>query len=352
MSGLTRLLLLIASVCLAPGVAAARDGEDVDCTPANSSRATIARIWSDEHRLRNRCVAVEGYRFGDVIFTDQRALYRYMARRSRAAPGIVGIPYPVQLDSDARGLMRGTYYGRVESCREAQSGYARTVRNLRRRPPTDDIILVHLYGFCASSAGPAVRVEQADERPSSELRRLTGDRLRASLGELSPIDERYRGRAVLPWLTDIATNGCAAGFEVQGPPPGGPPEGDGVSVVPPNLGPAQRDRLAHWCASATRQRALFAVADSSPNSNEAGTRLDVVLCLCLTEDCSGRWPVALIDTGWAIERPYFCQRAKLRPQIETTTVDGSRPEFSDYSYEFSDEFIVSGPWQDGGFLEP
>jgi hypothetical protein len=274
-----------------------------------------------------------------------------MARTSEAAPGIVGIPYPVQLES-APGLMRGIYYGRAESCRVARRNYARTARNLRRRPPSDEIILIHLYGFCAGSAGPAVRVERAEERPSSDLRRLTGEALGTSLGELVPIDGRYRYRAILPWLVDTATNGCAGDFEVQAAPPGGPPVGRGAPVWQPQLGEAQREQLTRWCGSPTRQRALFEVAGSSRQVAEAGTRLDIVMCFCLTGDCTGRWPVALIDAGWTGDRPYLCQRVKLRPRMSTHPVDGGKAEYSEYSYEFANEFLVGGTWQEWGFPEP
>lgn len=347
-----RLVAMTVAWWLAAGMAAAQGSDEGRaCTPAGSIRVSIDDLWAESRELRDRCVAIEGYRLGDAIFTEQRAFYRYAARMPPVPRGIIGIPYPLQLDDHGAGLMHGTYYGRVEICRETQRSFSRALRRMQESPPSGEIVLIHLYGYCRNSEGPAVRVERADERPSADLRRLAGDDLRNSLGELVPVDDGYPWRAVLPWMTDIVTQGgCREEFAPPGLPAGGPPEGNGVSLVLPTLGPTRLGRLRRWCATQRRDRALFAVADGSP-SHEPGSRLDVVICLCLTEDCAGQWPVSLIDTGWGIERPYFCQRVALRPR-QTSYAEGEAPEYSDYLYEFADAGIVPDFWQDRGFPEP
>lgn len=350
MHGVRRLLILIAAAWpLGNAPAANASSEPTPCTAANSRRVTVDEIWSDEQTLRNRCVGVEGYRIGDVIFTDQSSLYRYATRRTTAADGIIGIPYPGGPESV--GLSRGIYYGRLESCREAQRDFARLARNLARRRTDDTIMLIHHYGFCVGSAGPAVRVEHAEEAPASDLRRMTGDRFRERLGELISIDDRYPYRAILPLLVGVATEGCGADVDVGPIMAGGPPEGRDASMFIPDFEPVQRDQIRRWCESGTRQHALFTVAASS-RASEPDANLDTIICLCLDGDCTGRWPVALIDTGWSTRRPYLCQRVILKPRTTSHDDEGRLTFASDYEYDFQNEWIVDELWQGWGFPEP
>lgn len=334
-------------LCLAPGAPAREKGEPPPCSAANSQRLTIDALWSGERRLRGRCAAIEGYRIGDVIFSEQRAFYRYMAGGSPLPRDVVGIAWTGKDGRAAAGVRRGTYYGRVESCRETQRRYARTQRKLAKPRDDGEIILVHLYGFCASSSGPALRLDTVDEARVPDFARLTGAALRGELGELRAIDASFPHPAILPWLTGLATSACEEDFEATTPPPGGPAESVGAGYDGPRLGSAQKARLARWCASSRREQALFSV-----NAWKAdGTKLDLLVCVCTAADCADRWPVALIDTGWGQARPYFCQRVQLRPGLTAYSDDGAT-EYSDYRYEFTDDWIVNGLWQDWGFAEP
>jgi hypothetical protein len=331
--------LLLACLSLSQ-LARAQDSEDEPpaCNAKNSERVRLSELWRRSYDLSGECVALSGYRAGDVIFTDQTAYYAYQARRAKAPSGIVGIPYPGMNGAD-EGLMRGIYYGRVRLCNDDRASYRRSQVAVRKAAERGEIMLTHLYGFCASSSGPALRVDNADEAPVHNLVRLTGDGLRRRLGELVEPEPNYPYRATLAWLADLATEGsCAADF-VPGAAPVGPPQAKGVPLRRPQ-GDSRRSRaLALWCATAAKQQLTYLVSRTSPSAFEGGVALDMVHCVCTNEDCRQRWPVALIDAGWDPHRPYFCQRVKLRPQRWTSDGDGNS-EYSDYSYEFSDDSIA------------
>ena len=324
-----------------PDQALARDAHDgaPECTAASSEPVTIADLRSHGRELVGECVALSGYRVDNVIFGDQRAYYGYIAKRSRTPSGVVGIPYPGMREADA-GLMRGTFYGRAGLCSDDRRAYRRSQVAVSKAAALGDIVLTHLYGFCANSTGPAVRVDNADEVPARDLVRLTGDDLRRSLGELLVPEADYSYRATLAWLAGVAINGgCVEGFEPGVAPPG-PPQGQGVPLWRPKTDPRRSAALAQWRGTKTRQTVTFLVSRTSPSAYEAGVALDMVHCVCTTEDCRDLWPVALIDTGWNRERPYFCQRVKLRPRI-SSFAESEPTEYSEFSYEFADDYIVS-----------
>lgn len=336
-----------------PQVAAA--GERLDppaCTAANSERLSVAELVTRSERYRGRCIALSAHRIGDLLFADHRDVYHHATRRVDEPRGIIGIPYGADFDGRGDGLNQGIYYGRLESCEEAQRNFRRSSRAaLRSAAEGGDIILLHFYGYCASSLGPALRVERAEERPSSGFRRLNGDQWRQRLGELAPVRSTDPHSAIAAWAAQATSDGCGEIADLSPPPASGPREGLDVPWGTPAFGPAEREKVARHCATRTRQRAMFTVSASSPSA-EPGTRLDIIACLCLTEDCAGRWPVALIDTGWGVDRPYLCQRLRLVPRSHSLGDDGRPVDFSGYEYQFADDYIVgSGLWQDWGFPE-
>jgi hypothetical protein len=335
-------LCAVLLACLSmPHQALARDDDEPpECTAANSERVSIADLWSHGRELSGDCVALVGYRAGNVIFTDQRAFYAYNAKRSRAAAGVVGIPYPGMNGADA-GLMRGTYYGRVRLCSDDRAAYRRSQAAVRKAAERGEIVLTHLYGFCATSTGPAVRVDTADETLARDLFRLTGDGLRRSLGELVEPPADFAYPATLAWLAEVATEGgCTKGYEPRAAPPG-PPQGRGVPLWRPKDDPQRLGALARWCATKVRQTVTFLVSPTSPSAFERGVALDMVHCVCTSENCQDRWPVALIDTGWSEDRPYFCQRVKLRPRV-SSEAEGEPTEYSEFSFEFANDYLADG----------
>lgn len=345
---LTWLGALQLAFCFAPQLAFAQDDDAPlpECTAANSEPATIRDLWSQGRELSGDCVAIRGYRAGDVIFTDQRAYYAYNAKRLRAPAGVIGIPYPGLRGADA-GLMRGIYYGRVRLCSDDRRSYRRSQVAVLKAAEQGELMMTHLYGFCATSLGPAVRVETVDEAPASDLVRLTDDGLRRSLGELALPKLNYPYAATLDWLGEVATEGhCSDDFKPGVAPPG-PVQGQGVPLWRPTIEPRRSIALAKWCGTNARQTVTYLVGRSSPSAYEAGVALDMVICVCTLEECEGRWPVALLDTGWDSARPYFCQRAKLRPGQEAYA-EGEATEYSNFSYEFAGDYIASGA---GGFPE-
>lgn len=340
-------LAALAMLLLAYPASAQDDDGPPPCTAQNSTRIDIDGVWRSERELIGRCVAISGYRAGDIIFNDQRALYRYFAKRSKLAKGIVGIPYPVHFDQD-NSVMRGVYRGRVMSCADDQRDFRKTQRDLARSQ-SDEIILVHLYGFCAGSAGPALRITDVEEVAAPDMKRLVGDDFRMQLGELIPLDGSTPYQGILRWLTALAVEpGCNLGVATERIPEDGPPEDEGAGFFSPTLGPAQQDKLKIWCGTDQRQMQLFSVSKASWE-HEDKSKIDVVICTCTKGDCAGRWPVSLIDTGWNTDRPYLCQRAILSPRISSCD-EKDRCEYSDYEYRFQDEYIVGSPiWQQWGF---
>lgn len=342
------LILFALANSLFASTASANDAEEpAACNAQNSKAVDIEDVWRGERKLIGKCVAVGGYRAGSVIFNNQRDIYRHSSGRPASAKGLLGIPYPNQL-SDDEGLMQGTYYGRIESCRDHRRSFRQTM-NKRSQSKSEAIVLVHLYGYCATSTGPAIRIANADERPNSDLRRLTGDKLRHELGELIPVDDRFKYPVILKWLTALAMEpACDLGVAIDEIPPGGPSEDEQADFFGPTLDPPQASKLETWCKSDQRQLAIFEVSSRSPEF-ETQSKIDVIICACVEKDCAGRWPVSLIDTGWGVERPYFCQRAKFLPLTCSYDKKG-QCEYDDYEYRFLNEHIVgSSIWQDWGF---
>jgi hypothetical protein len=337
-----RFLLSVAFAVLFPTIASAAERrEPPNCDAKNSQPISFAGAHSDDTDLFGECVAIRGFRIADAIFQDQPALYRFSSKHRRDDRTVVGIS-PDDWDAP---MEEGTAFGRLRNCVDVQEAHARAMRSILesdRRSGT--ITLVEPAGFCSRNDGVAVDIDHWTPLAPIRWSRVTDGSQRETLGDLQPIPPNFQYSKVVEWLVRNATEGvCDSALRTGNAPIAAPfdrsapsPSEDGKWVA----------AIKKTCGAGRPKVATFLV---SPQSTQAKreAKLDVVMCVS-TRNTSERWPIATIDIGWEVDRPYVCERATLTPNH----CWGGECTSPTWEYEFMDEYLVSYLWRRHGFREP
>lgn len=284
--------------CASPARAAE---EEAPCTAENSRKLDVAGLERAKDRYVDSCVQVTGIGYGAALFADQAALYRFHAVKTLQTRGVVGFAY------DGKIWLKGpprhvTAIGRVVDCGAYRAAYKRSARNAQRHAArSGELVMTHLYGFCAVSTGPALYVESVTQDAPVNLPRLTSDADRKAVGDLIPIPAQRASSGDVPTLVALMRNTeCNPDYVLP----------EHIPYVRPGISNALDKRetlLAPLCKEEGLDQALFEVSPKS-RARQKNSRIDLVFCLCRSASCKGKWPIALIDSNWDPARPYFCQR--------------------------------------------
>ncbi len=328
--------------------------EKPKCNAATAREVSIKALHANAGRFEDVCVKLRALQMDDLIFAERDDIYAYSTNGS--ARGVIGIAYDGRRNESAH-IRRGVFIGRVVGCSDQQVRFRNSGRRLQKAASKGgEIILTHHYGFCGQNPGPALYISEIVDEGAVSLERLISANSRRKLGNLVPVAPHFDFQGKIRALTDVALRyDCDKDFVIDAATIKKTDGAQTPNFVLPGISNTidRRDEmLADVCNKAGAQVQLFEVSGKS-GFRVQYAKLDVLICVCRAVDCSGRWPVALMDTNWSKTRPYFCQRVTYTPRrIRYDARTRKAEDFENWTFEFPHNnglnFDESLDW----FIEP
>ncbi len=294
--------------------------EEASCTRRTARRATVVQIARQPERFLDRCVTVTGAFAGITLYSGREGMYlvgRYGRDGNRVAANQVhriGIDNQQMRNLRMRYPQETTVTGRVDSCE----------RRSQRIIAAGGIPF--LGGYCHYHDGPSI-VVSAYSITERQYDRLMGEDARQRFGNLAPMSVdggsrdvieaaaaafhqalRARDRARLMQMHDIRT------------------ENPQERTLLYSLLESQYSVFRQVRERDSVQTAFFVTADENGAPfDEQRPLAAATICYCRTNDCAGRWPIALNDANNEENRPYACTQFQVQQgdrQVFSTSTDG------------------------------
>lgn len=299
----------------------------VTCTAKNSEVATVPQIAKHPENYSSRCVAVRGVMRWDSLFESVDGVY--LRPTDMLNPSSSG--FRLGLDHVRRYLderyRHVSIIGRVQDCEEIRDWVHSTAGE-------NEVVMVS--GYCHHHNGAYLWVNELRFRTGPPFYRQMGRYERVDYGDLKPAPETWPYRAVVQaqadkFLTALRTQDRHALSRMH------------YNIDDKDLKYLLSDRRSPFASirSATEppQQIILvykamadeeAVASADPDGeDDYGT----TICFCREKDCTGRWPIAMLDADNLPSRPYACTEltgylagSRDEPSFETEIAEGGLEE--------------------------
>jgi hypothetical protein len=266
------------------------------CTSANAETTTVQRMLKHTKQFEGRCIRLNGIAAFREFFDDLPSVYAEMTDRDiDAAPRSVKL---YSYDDEALGdrLWRARepmeVIGIGSSCsrmyREAQKQADR--ENAERKKAAGDgmvqtVTIVFMGGRCHYQGGPVIKVTEANPLPGKA--RITGEGARKKYGDAfflaSPRDNvRKPVEALIAALRARDMKLLASTIEDDWN------EVDKTALLDPAKSP-----FAFLLGAPRDPQTVY--FDTHLHSDQLGTKVIGVACMCRRDDCTGDWPITFSD---------------------------------------------------------
>lgn len=356
---------------LLPSFASAQDrpqGADA-CTLENSAKLSISRALGKKADYIGECVAISGTLAGEAIYETIGDVYLASPLSSGDVHNRIGLAAGSSGNFDGhRGSLR--LIGRLVDCDAVQRRIALQIKETARKNREENtlIFMERPVGFCGDHSGLAIKSDVITPLDLAGFTRLTSDRDRRRFGDLAVFDENHPFAAQIEAIAEYTRNqkctskepkniGSIVDSRFSSPVINGPDAPFQWSVNA-FFRDDQRDAiLANLCTKKQLQTALFTLSSASPyyGQQRGPTHFHALQCYCLEEDCEGKWPIALIDTVWDPQLPYFCESFYDYARNRWNDLEGIGPmNYSGWSVDFprNNSLGMDNPMRIAMFLEP
>jgi hypothetical protein len=272
------------------------------CNPREAVRTTVVEIGRNPERFVDRCVTVTGAFAGIRMYSRQEGmylLYRFARDGNQVAAHrvhLIGIDNQDMRDLRMRFPQRTTVTGRVDTC---ERRYER-IRAAGGFP--------FLAGYCHYESGPTILVDRYSITEQS-YGRMMGEEARRRFGNLIPMPEDWPNRSrveavAAEFLAALRARDRTKIRELHDIRDERNEHDRGVLS---DLLESRYSVFTQVRDRSSSQIAMFVIAaeDDSP-LGRGDERPNATVCFCRTDDCSGRWPIAINDANNEPARPYAC----------------------------------------------
>lgn len=277
-----------------------------DCTRRDAVRATVPEIARHPDEYMDKCVLVDGVRYGHSLFATVDGVYV----RSPDALDHTKSGLRIGIDGDRNGQHPGyrhvSVLGRIQDCEAIR-------QMVQASAGPDEVVMV--MGYCHMAYGPYVRIQQIRYRSGVPFVRQTGNYDRADYGDIEPVPANWPHRAMIEAQADRFLSALRAR--------------DRRTLAGLASEEQEADTLRFLLDDPSSPFASLRTSTTTPQTIVLSYRYLVrprpedepiddedysaIVCFCRETDCSERWPLASFDADNLPERPYAC--TKIEPYV-------------------------------------
>lgn len=275
------------------------------CTPENAQPAKVREIAAEPGKWLGRCVRLQGYSTGRILYQDVAGGYRHEAsdKEDRPNDGWLGLEFR-EKGAFRREPFRAQVVGRVHDCRAD-----RAAAEAKSRPGR--IVVAYGSRYCHDHGGLQLRDATIRYGDRAVLPRQTGERARLEFGDLLTVEETgappeepvslLRRFVAAVRSGDGAAAAALAGSYNRQVRESAAGAGEWRSFI------ASEGPLAFLRGGPVREPAYFR-ARMSRHDVLGGDTPHWFACFCATADCKGRWPISVKDAAVDADPAYACVR--------------------------------------------
>jgi hypothetical protein len=275
------------------------------CTLENARPATVREIAAKPGKWLGRCVRIQGYSEGHVLYQDVAGSYRHDAsdKEDRRNDGWLGLEFR-EKRSYRRPPFKAQVVGRVHDCRADHAA-----AEARTRPGR--IVIAYGSRYCHDHGGLLLRDATIRHGEPAALPRQTGERARLEFGDLLTVQEAgappEEPVGLLHRFVAAVRSGDAAAAAALA--------GSYNRQVRESVAGAAEWRsfiasegpLAFLRSGPVREPTYFRARMSRHDLLQDDTP-HWFACFCATPDCKGKWPVGVKDAAVDADPSYSCVR--------------------------------------------